>query len=120
MEKRNKLLEETKAKTLNKVVHSTINDMRPIITRHLKHDINISNIEKSKYDKLVEIIIPELSQAVKSPHVRKVLGYPVVIEEAKRAVRNDKLQLTLQELTDKIENKLVRQYIFSLSPFQIS
>ena len=116
---RNNNLGKKKEASMNKRIQSMINDMWPIVTRTIMESIDISNINKAKYDRMVDKLMPELLQTVQSSQVRRVLGYPIVKDEVKIAISNSpntvrrkRISYSEYDLTDMMFSRMVLKCLF--------
>jgi len=103
----NKVLDERREAALNQLTHSIINDMWAITSSKIRNSsVDTYNVSKSEYQLLVKELLPELAQATNLTEFKKVLSYPVIVDELNLIIRKTNVTGSVQELTDKMFTKL--------------
>ena len=120
MEERNQNLVEKREMTLNKFVHSMINEMWTITSNKIRDmQLDPENVDKTIFRQMIKELTPELAQSTNYRSVQKTLMFPVITDELNLIIRNNNDTGSVHELTDMMFDKLVRNFsrIISLKTF---
>ena len=121
MEERNQNLVEKREITLNKFVHSMINEMWTIASNKIRDmPLDPENVDKTIFRQMIKELTPELAQSTNYRSVKKTLMFPVIKDELSLIIQNNNDTGSVHELTDKMFDKLVRHCsrIMSQKTFQ--
>ena len=111
MEERNQNLVEKREITLNKFVHSMINEMWTIASNKIRDmPLDPENVDKTIFRQMIKELTPELAQSTNYRSVKKTLMFPVITDELSLIIQNDNDTGSVHELTDKMFDKLVRNF----------